>query len=432
MKVLWIAYQPIPKILNAIKSHDTIVTGGWLQGIANIIEKNSNVELYYCFQNKEECEGKIDNLYYFSMKPASIVRNKQINKYKAKDYYRFKKYISAIKPDIIHIFGTEYWFQRQFVFMLDKLNLLDRTVIWIQGLTYYSSRVFLEGLSDQEKNRKTLWERIRGTGNKGIQNRLYLNGKNEIEVLKKIQYVFVRTDWDTACCKAINHNIYTLFCNETLRSVFYENKKWNINDMERHSIFVSQSETPLKGFHQVLNALSIIVKRFPDTILYTTGEDPFKKKNFIEQRRETTYKKIIREKIENMGLTKNVKFLGKLSDIDMRDMYLKSNVFVLSSSIENSSNSLGEAMILGVPIVAADVGGVCSMINNKIEGLMYPFSEYTLLAHYICEIFKDDKLAQDVSNNAKLRGEIIYNRDNNYKLLISGYDKIIGAHNENN
>ena len=53
-----------------------------------------------------------------------------------------------------------------------------------------------------------------------------------------------------------------------------------------------------------------------------------------------------------------IEFLGRLSAEGMKQAYLDANVFVMPSTIENSPNSLGEAMLLGVPCVAADVGGV--------------------------------------------------------------------------
>ena len=56
-------------------------------------------------------------------------------------------------------------------------------------------------------------------------------------------------------------------------------------------------------------------------------------------------------------------FEGFLSAEKMKRLLLESNVFVCPSSIENSPNSLGEAMLLGVPCVASDVGGIADMCD---------------------------------------------------------------------
>ncbi len=58
-----------------------------------------------------------------------------------------------------------------------------------------------------------------------------------------------------------------------------------------------------------------------------------------------------------------IHFLGSLDAEKMKQAYLDANVFVLPSTIENSPNSLGEAMLLGVPCVAADVGGVTDLLH---------------------------------------------------------------------
>ena len=69
-----------------------------------------------------------------------------------------------------------------------------------------------------------------------------------------------------------------------------------------------------------------------------------------------------------------------LSEQQMLDYLLKSNVFVQTSSIENSTNSLGEAMLIGMPCVASNVGGTSDMLKDKNEGYLYPFGDYNLLA----------------------------------------------------
>ena len=52
------------------------------------------------------------------------------------------------------------------------------------------------------------------------------------------------------------------------------------------------------------------------------------------------------------------------------------NVFVMPSSIENHSSTLIEAMIVGVPCVASDVGGISELITHGKTGFLYRFEEY--------------------------------------------------------
>ena len=55
----------------------------------------------------------------------------------------------------------------------------------------------------------------------------------------------------------------------------------------------------------------------------------------------------------------------------MRQAYLEADVFLLPSQSENSPNSLGEAMLLGLPCVASNAGGIPDMLADGQEGLLY-------------------------------------------------------------
>lgn len=426
IKVLWIAFQPIPAILKKINPDMQIVTGGWLQGAADIITKHDDIELSYCFQFEHDVEGVAEEMYYFSMPVTPVVKRRDIVQYKKEDFIRFKSQIEKIKPDIIHIYGTETWFQRQFAFMVKELGLIDKTVVWIQGLTSFCANAYCNGLSQREINRKTVWEAIRGTNIYGIKNRLRLNGEGEFRELEILKHVFVRTEWDTACCRAVNSKLTMHYCGETLRPEFYQDKVWSVENLKKHRIFFSQCNTPIKGFHQMLKAMPIILKEFPDAELCTTGFDLMRHStNFMNKLREPSYNKILREMISEYGLKTNVKFLGKLSGEEMRNQYADSSVFVMASTIENSPNSIGEAMMVGVPIVASDVGGVSSMLTHKYDGLLYPFNEYAILAEEVCRLFREADLAVKYSVHARKKALHTHSQEGNYEMLLNGYREIM-------
>ena len=134
LNVLWIAFQPIPIITQTLKLGDNVATGGWLQGAADIVCSHDEISLSYCFQHEESCEGKAGRISYYTMGVVPEVHSRDITAYREEDFNRFKEIIEKVQPDIIHIYGTEKWFQRQFVLMANDLGLLEKTVVWIQGL----------------------------------------------------------------------------------------------------------------------------------------------------------------------------------------------------------------------------------------------------------------------------------------------------------
>ena len=74
--------------------------------------------------------------------------------------------------------------------------------------------------------------------------------------------------------------------------------------------------------------------------------------------------------ITKMNLQKNVEFLGPLIE-KMVENLSHCDVYLLPSLIENSPNTLAEAMTVGSPIVAASAGGIPSMIMDEREALLY-------------------------------------------------------------
>ena len=103
----------------------------------------------------------------------------------------------------------------------------------------------------------------------------------------------------------------------------------------------------------------------------------------------------------------------------------KSHVFLSASSIENSPNSVGEAMLLGVPCVSSNVGGVSDMIKDKEEGFLYRFNETYMISYYVGKIFGNKELALSLSEKSKEKGEIIFDRKNNLETTINIYKEVI-------
>ena len=247
---------------------------------------------------------------------------------------------------------------------------------------------------------------------------------NEIEALIKTNHLIGRTTWDKACSSQINDGAKYHFCNETLRDEFYI-YQWDINNCEKYSIFLSQGQYPIKGLHYMLEAMPLILKKFPEAKVYISGKDMTKSDSFKDKLLMTYYGKYIKKMIRKLNLERNVVFTGPLDEVKMCQRFLKSHVFVSPSTIENESNSLSEAKIMGVPSVASYVGGVIDRIEHNIDGFHYPHDAPYMLAHYVCEIFENDNLALRFSFNAREHALKTHDREKNTRRLIEIYKEII-------
>ncbi len=408
-KVLWVCNTPLPEIQDmvGIKNYNE----GWLVGISNQLRKQEGIELNYAFPqrlypklfHKKERGIKFWGFYDTHKTPYEINKRNISN---------FHDLIQKINPDIIHIFGTEFSHSLEFVNGTADKN---KIIISIQGLTSEIEKVYLGGIP--------FIDRIVGTFVNGRYECLandkyvfYKRGINERDLLMNVNHVIGRTKWDKKCIHNINPKCHYYFCNETLRDTFYEGK-WDIKNIQRYSIFVSQGNYPIKGLHLLIHALFVIKKKFPGVVVYVAGD-----KSFLEL--GTPYGIYIRKIIKKYGVEENVVFLGKLTDDKMKERLLRSHVMVMPSLIENSPNSIGEAMLLGTPVIASNVGGIPSILKHGVEGCLYPSMDTKKLSKIIMKVFMDDLLALSFSRNAQKRAIVQYSKTNNGKRLLEIYSQV--------
>ena len=411
MKILWITNVALPDVSKDLDTQPSPF-GGWLTGYLNEILKK-DIHLVSVFPYGKNVQGNLENITYYGFKAKS--EKKELLEY-------FVNIIDKEKPDVIHIFGTEFLHSNLMVKASKKLSMLQNTVVSIQGLVSLCAKHYFAFLPRRVINGFTLKEILKRNNIKNSALKFKKQGVSEVETLKEVKNVIGRTDWDEAAVKQINPNINYHFCNESLRDGFY-NKEWSLENCEKHSVFVSQSSYPLKGFHLMLEGFKEIVKKYPDAKLYTTGKNPLTLKG-KDKLKQSFYSKYLGKLIKKYKLEDNVEFLGFLSEEKMVERMLKSHVFVSPSSIENSPNSVGEAMILGVPTVSSDVGGVKNMLTHGQEGFIYPADEPYMLEYYVSKIFEDSDLAYKFSKNAKEHAEHTHNRSLNGKTLMEIYNKI--------
>lgn len=424
MKVLWVCNIPIPRIAvdMGIKVPNIC---GWLTGYANSIDKMDDIELSICFplmSIKEVIRGKIGRIKYYAFAQPKLLgmlpvedqlhTSKQMVKH-------LDEIIKTVSPDILHVFGTEYPHSLLAIKLFNKPN---RSVIHIQGLTSFYYMHFNLGIPNKELKKFTFSNLVRGNFIQQAQ-KLKKRGEFEIKSIESVEHVMGRTDWDKACALQINNSLRYHFCNESLRDVFYEGD-WDYNNCEKYSIFMSQSSTPIKGLHFMIIALPEILKIYPNTHLYIAGNNILEANTFYKKLKFSNYAKYIKKLIDKYHIKNNITFLGKLDEWHMKERLLMSHVFVSASTIENSPNSLGEAMLLGVPCVSSDVGGVKNMLIHEKEGYIYQADAPYMLAYYVKKIFSDSSLAYRLGRQAKSHAQRTHNREHNLMNLIAIYKEM--------
>lgn len=124
----------------------------------------------------------------------------------------------------------------------------------------------------------------------------------------------------------------------------------------------------------------------------------------------------------DLGIYQNINFLGNLDAEGVAELLSRSHVFISPSLMENSSNSVAEAMIVGTPSVVSLVGGSCSMVKDSDTALCYPPDDPAMLAECIRMLFTDESLSKKISTNAQAVAVKRHNYKSVAKQLYSIYE----------
>ena len=408
MRILWLCNLVLPELSSrfGLKIYQA---GGWLTGLWNELKKDHFLQLGICipiYDKYRMNDGNCENYNYYSFH-ADI---KEHTLGVAEE--RFVEILEDFKPDVIHIWGTEYLHSWAMTSACRYLGRLGQVVVHIQGLVSVCALHYGFGLSDEvkavKKNGRSIQDEIED---------FKMRGKYEIRLWETVQHAAGRTEWDRACVRQINPKIAYYHCGEILRKEFYENDiKWDVEQCKRHSIFISQAIYPVKGFHLVLDTMARLRDKYPDLLIHIAGT------NLLES--GSAYADYVCRKIDLYNLWDHIVFTGTVTAEEMIGCYRHANVFLSASTIENSSNSICEALRIGVPVVSSFVGGVMSLIEHEKTGFLYPLDAGYMQQYYIEKIFDDDACAMNMSKNAAARSKIINNKKEIVHTVSEIYSRI--------
>ncbi len=372
MRVLWLCNVVLPVIAEALQM-EASNKEGWISGLADVVIKKQSengIELAVAFptsENQGTFGRKITtpdgSLTAYGFQEDTV----HPERYDEKLEESLRRIAEDFKPDIVHCFGTEYPHTLAMCRVFPKKS---RLLISIQGLCAVYADAYFADMPARVIRSKTLRDILKKDSITEQQQKFALRGKMEVEAIGLAKNVSGRTAWDRYYTGQWNPQAKYYHMNETLRPLFY-GESWKEENCIPHSIFISQGDYPIKGLHYMLTALPLIQQKYPDARVYVAGDDLVSADSFKQRLKRSGYGRYLRELIRKNRLEDSVVFLGRLSASQMKERYLRSHLFVCCSAIENSPNSLGEAMLLGMPCVSADVGGVPSIFTDGRDGILY-------------------------------------------------------------
>lgn len=417
MRVLWFTNTTS---LAAEALNDKGNIGGWIAALEAEVAKVDEIELGVAFHYgiSEKKQFSIGRTKYFSFPYPILSKGHKKGiisrwKHKIEPISIVKYYLEVVdqfKPDIIHIFGTEL----AYGLIIEKVKI--PVIIWIQGnLSVYEKKWF-SGLSNCTILRhSSIKNLIYGYGTWHLYFLFKKRVKREKEMMLNCSYIIGRTDWDRRISLILSPNSKYFHCDDLLRSDFYTSKRWLNNIHTRMILHSTLSSLNYKGIETILETALLLKKsNLLDFEWHVAGLNG--NEELIQ-----IIEKYYGHKFTDYGII----FNGNLNSERLIEMLLETDCFVHPSHIENSPNSVCEAMLLGVPVIATYAGGTSNLITNGIEGLLIQDGDPYSFAGAILELYKDNDLKTKISFNAEAKAREKHNRNKVLRDLLKIYDTVL-------
>lgn len=415
MRVLWFTNSPC----NYGKGN-SYNGGGWMTALqdgitTSNISAEESIELGISFVMNDQPErveqGEVT--YYPVPLAVKSMKDKILDALHPNDVHRdkvlwthyishFKRVIDDFQPDVIEIFGSELYMG------LASFATNKPCVLHIQGLLSQYIHIFLPpGVSRMKYIFKD------GIA-KAWENWQFLNYWNrsvyrEKSILKNVNHVIGRTDWDRQLMAILNPHAQYHYGGEILRAEFYAKQERQIP--QKLTIVSTISLPPYKGYDLLLKIAKILNEE-------VKIDFEWKVYGNVDPRLAESLTKIKHGHV-------NVKLCGVASAMQLKEAILNATVYVHPSYTENSPNSICEAQILGAPVVATNVGGTNSLVEDGKSGLLFPATDPYIGVAHILRLYKDKQANIAIGNNAKNIALLRHDKRTIVKQLIQTYKDVM-------
>lgn len=188
---------------------------------------------------------------------------------------------------------------------------------------------------------------------------------------------------------------------------------WNGIDVDRF-VFTGPADkltaitvsrlSPEKDLGTMLYAVKQVVQQIPQFRLLIVGDGPERER--------------LKQIAAELHLTTHVEFLGERKDIPQ--LLSQAGFYVSSSLTEGISLTLLEAMSVGLPVVATQVGGNPEIVQQPETGALVPSANPALLASALVQMCQNQSQWAEIGRRARQRVEQYFN----IRTMIKDYEKL--------
>ena len=393
MKIVWLCplESSVYKEYLSNNSRDQVVAP-WITELINDIAKIDDVELTiisYSSKIKKTISFKKGKVTYHIIKIGLPFLTKGYGYYKKIDrltgyfflHKKIESIINKINPDIIHLHGTEHPYSKVFI----KYKKVPHLVSFL-GIVHSHAEFYTD--SD------TIYKL-----------------RVEKDILKNCSNFSTRAKYMNKFILKHNQSA-NLYCHDypVNQDLFF----MDTNIAKNVDLVFFARVVKVKGIEDLIKACRSVKKKFEHFTLNVIGPIG------------NSYKEILEEMILTSGLDKNIKIIGYIKNREnLYKVILKSKISVLPAYHEVAAGTIIECMILGIPVIAYNVGGIPDLLEDGKNGVLVEPHNIDKLAEEIINLLNNDELQTKYAKNAK---QYAINRCKNPKIgskLISIYQRII-------
>jgi glycosyltransferase involved in cell wall biosynthesis len=419
MRVLWTSNILLPDLRETM-GLPRESSGSWMSALAKeLAARHPEIVVGVVSMHPTAAPGKrvIRNVAYYTL-PCRKGESARWPKQRTRR--RFAEVVADFRPDLIHVNGSEL----NYGLMASEAAPGVPAVLSIQGLVGRCAEVYWGGIGLWDLLRfRTLRDWLRLDGLIERRWKWRRRARIEAEILRRARHVVGRTLWDRAYTRVANFQAVYHTGQELLRREFFD-AAWSLDHARRGTIFACAAGYPLKGLHVLLQAVALLKRDFPGVRLRVPGVK-LRPGSCWERVRCDGYWKYLVHLIGAMGLEEHVESLGVLDARAMAQELAAAHLFVAPSFVENLSNSLAEAMLVGTPCVASYAGGMVTTVHDRVEALACPAGDAAMLAERIRSLFQDDGLTRTLSENARRTARARHDPQQVTEQIVSIYRAVV-------
>lgn len=399
MKVLWFTGN------GAIYAESNKYNGGgWVSSLANqFIQTYPDIKIGMAIPWNHTFKEEKNNVKFYGIPPIKygIVR---YHKKLTKQIQVLKQIVEDFQPDIIHVFGSEH--TGGMVTQITKIPV----VIHLQGIMNYLEQGWLPYNLSWEKF--ILWNPMQWAHKKALMR----NCKTEKIILNACSYFMGRTEMDYRMSKFLSPTSNYFYCSEMLRpQIYYTKNVWTSHPTREKKKIISIITAPIYKGGDIILRTAQVLKTYTKIDFEWDVYGLTTMKNW-ERLTRISHKNV---NINIRGIIDAESLIKKVADSD---------VFVHPSYIENSPNTVCEAQIIGIPVIATYTGGIPSLIEHNKNGILVPTNDIFATADYIQKLLTNIELAEQIGNEGRKCAIERHRPEQIVKNVMEIYNKITQNH----